>query len=176
MLVETGKNVNSPVSISAVKTSVSSVSSPVIKEQKIHVVNVTSLERIWSLKWLNAENFKYCPLLFRDKLPKHVIWPPSCSWTTGQTQMNPVEIPAGEGVSVGASEWQDSSSADKTVGSEESFPFCSLIPALYMRKRTALTQEFRWTLKRPSYVAHHTVLPSGAMILEISSWFSRRND
>lgn len=45
MLVETRKNVNSPASISAVKISISSVSSPVIKEQKIHVVNITSLER-----------------------------------------------------------------------------------------------------------------------------------
>lgn len=97
MLVETRKNVNSPASISAVKISISSVSSPVIKEQKIHVVNVTSLERIWSLKWLNAKNFKYCPLLFRDRLLKHVIWSLSYCSATEQTQMNPVEIPAGEG-------------------------------------------------------------------------------
>lgn len=84
-------------------------------------------------------------------------------------QMNPVEIPAGEGCLL--VELSDKTQVLHTKHSdqERELPLLLSHSSSLHEERTALTQELRGALKRPPYVAHHTVPPSGAMNLEIPS-------
>lgn len=90
--------------------------------------------------------------------------------------MNPVEIPAGEGCLLVQLSDKTQVLHTKHSDQERELPLLLSHSSSLHEERTALTQEFRGALKRPPYVAHHTVPPSGAMNLEIPSWFSLRND